>query len=75
MSRTIISSYRSVSGGRIIGDFRNVTLIMSVVQLSYLLAGRNSWSHEESCTIKKNPRRSWKTSVRPFLWCPRSSPT
>jgi len=39
--------------GRIIGDFRNVTLIMSVVQLSYLLAGRNSWSHEESCTIKE----------------------
>jgi len=53
MSRTIVSSYRSVSGGVSSGDFRNVTLIMSGVQLSYLLADRNSWSHEESCTIKK----------------------
>lgn len=54
MSRTIISSYREKRlRGRIIGDFRNVMLIMSVVQLSYLPANHNSRSHEKSCAIKK----------------------
>lgn len=53
--KAITSSYRAKRlRGRIVGDFRNVMFIMSVVQLSYLPTNRNSRFYEESYAIKKS---------------------
>ena len=62
MTRTITSHCGKCLWG-IIGDVHNVTLIMSVVQSSYLLTNHNSRFH--GIAIKKNSRRFYRR--HPFV--------